>query len=128
MHILQRVINAHGGKIVEHLTGACGIDDKSCIMVPFNGSKAVMQSIRNDLNGLVTDLWLEKCLSDRILHDPQSSVVFQPLPVDIECSEFRKYCISVTGFEGLDRDYISALIKHLGNICRMFYSRSIDAF
>lgn len=116
IHILQRVIRAHGGKTVDNLPpGRPGFHRKCCVIVPFsNRDIRQSQSEREEDDSFVTDLWLERCLADRALHEPCSSAVFQPLLVDLNISEFRGYCITVTGFEGLDRDNISTLIKHLG--------------
>ncbi|KAL3896635.1 MAG: hypothetical protein SGCHY_003942 [Lobulomycetales sp.] len=63
---------------------------------------------------VVTDLWIEKCMEDAQLVDPESSVVYTPLNIDTPVPGAERLFFGITGYDSLDRLHICGLCEVLG--------------
>lgn len=60
---------------------------------------------------VVTDLWIEKCMEDAQLVDPESSVVYTPLNIDTPVPGAERLFFGITGYDSLDRLHICGLCE-----------------
>jgi len=65
---------------------------------------------------IVTEHWLERCLTDEILHNPDENPIFIPCTLEMPIEEFKEIVIGITGFNGIERAHIGKLISKLGAI------------
>lgn len=63
---------------------------------------------------LVTPNWLERCIQENQILEPQSFILFSPLPREVPYPNTRKTNICITGFNGIERKSIRMLIIVLG--------------
>lgn len=63
---------------------------------------------------ILNELWLETCITQGRLLDPLSSPYFDAIVTVGSCSSFNQLRVSLTGYAGLERDYLSRLATALG--------------
>ncbi|OUM64937.1 hypothetical protein PIROE2DRAFT_8159 [Piromyces sp. E2] len=65
---------------------------------------------------VVTEHWLERCLTDDILHNPEENPIFIPCTLEMPIEEFKGVVIGISGFNGMERAHIAKLVSKLGAI------------
>lgn len=66
------------------------------------------------ISPILNELWLETCIAQGRLLDPLSAPYFDAIITDDPCAGFSQLCVSLTGYAGLEREYLSKLVTALG--------------
>ena len=114
---LENIINKNGGRIseIDKLLKNGGTSEDGILVVPHNLSRArISLSLRLDLFPIVvTELWIETCLSHKMFVPPKSYALGGILD-SYPAPEIPFPTINCTGFEGLEGLHISKMVNLLG--------------
>lgn len=104
--ILRSTINSNGGTVIEE-----EIDD--CIYItPQNGIVPAKQA----RSMLVTEYWLERCLTSHSFVDPKSHFTSIPFSAELPVQRMKQISICISGYSGIDALHIEKLCKMAGAI------------
>ena len=71
----------------------------------------------------VTEYWLERSVRETTLVPSSDHILYRPCEFPLPLPGFSDLSISISGFEGLEREHISRLITFLGGTCTERFSR-----
>jgi len=111
----KHVIVKHGGKVVDELT-----DMVTHVITP-NMCNEISRLASNKGVRMVTSHWLNDCITTLKMTPPHKGVHF-PHPEKSK-TDISKMKLTITGFEGLDREYIKDMIKMTGASYSAYFDR-----
>lgn len=72
---------------------------------------------------IVTLIWLERSLSAESILDPSSHFLFKPLPVTLSDTVLEGCVLTISQYDGLDREHLICLSQSLGAIVQDCFAR-----
>lgn len=102
--ILKKTLLAHGGTLTDREI------DGAMYIVPQNG----MPPVRQAKSTLVTEYWLERCLTLHALEDTQAHFVSVPFTTSMPIPRMSQISICISGFTGIDLVHIEKLSRMAG--------------
>ena len=114
----KHVIVKHGGKVVDELT-----DMVTHVITPDMCNEISRLAANKGLR-LVTSSWLNDCITTMQMIRPHKGVHFpHPEKSKTDISHMK---LTITGFEGLDREYIKDMIKMTGASFSAYFDHEND--
>lgn len=122
--ILEGHLRSHGANIVSDCSQLESFPNSSYLLVPHTTSRSdapVMSNI-NHKPGMVTDLWVERCLYLKYLEDPFAKVTSTPF-YRFPIAGFESMRVCSTAFQGIDLLHVSKAVKLMGANYDEFFTR-----
>uniref|UniRef100_H9G8W3 DNA topoisomerase II binding protein 1 n=1 Tax=Anolis carolinensis TaxID=28377 RepID=H9G8W3_ANOCA len=121
-----------------------GKEDESCMraLIEENAGKVLPQqskavadyavvpllgyTVEPTVGDVVTNTWLVMCVEQQSLQDPQSNLLFTPVPMKEGCAPLQQCVLSFSQFSGAERDSLIYLANILGARVQEFFVRKAN--
>jgi DNA replication regulator DPB11 len=116
---LQHHILSNDGVVLELLTGsdhlATSNVDRLLIIVPYSHPSSDLPSVEHVQFPpmVITEFWVERCLTSKQFFEPDEHILNRPLPV-FPIPGFEKLIVNSTGIADIDLLHLSKVVKVLG--------------
>lgn len=104
--IIRNTVHSNGGTVIEQEV------DGSMFITPQNGTVPTQQA----QSILVTEYWLERCLTSHSLVDPTKHFTSIPFCAQLPIPRMKEISICISGYSGIDVVHIEKLCKMIGAV------------
>ncbi|ORX87579.1 BRCT domain-containing protein [Anaeromyces robustus] len=118
--IIEKEVLKHSG---QYFHSEISIKNNYYQILPFINTLNIIVSQKAII---VTEHWLERCLIDDILHNPDENPIYIPCTLEMPIEEFNGIVIGNTGFNGIEKAHIGKLVVKLGAIYTDTLTRKHD--
>ncbi|XP_033099642.1 DNA topoisomerase 2-binding protein 1-like isoform X2 [Anneissia japonica] len=112
--VFEEMVTSEGGVVI----ATSDSPEADYQIVPITGNLA-----HNTVRNVATNCWLQQCVESHELHDLSSNPLFLPVMLDLSKTPLKGCVISISQYQGVERDCILHLVELMGATCQEYLVR-----